>query len=443
MTKSVPAGAFALAQPVARPALILPPSAMPRAIVGGQVRADVSNPAEMFAQLQRAFDTFKAENDKRLGDIEKGRGDPLQAEKVDKISTDLGALQAALDEINRRLTAQALAGGAGGGRVMTAEQADYTEKFHAFFRRGAGEAELKALAVKAQLSRLSDPDGGYVVSPEIEQTIDRVLGTVSTMRMLATVRPTGAANYKKRVGLGGAGAGWVGEEETRNETSTPRMAQLEFPSHTLYAEPEATEEMLEDADFDIAAWLADEVNITFEEQEGAAHWTGNGVKRPRGLLDYDTVEDDNWAWGKIGFRASGHATTIPNADACVNLTESLKQGFRQNASWVANRKTWTVLRTLKDGEGRYLWQPSLQLGKPSSFLGYADYADDNLPDVGAGAFPVAFGDFKRGYLILDRRGVRVLRNPFKTSGFVTFYTTKRTGGGVQHFQAMKLLKISA
>lgn len=422
-TPLVPAGEYA--------------KAAPRAIQSFRPRADVNDPAKVLADLQKAWADMQETMDDRIGK----KADVVVDAKVEKINSAVSGLQAAMDELNRRIAAQAL-NGSGGGVRMTADQVEYQERFNAFFRSGAGSEGLKALAVKAQLTRQSDPDGGYVVSPEIEREIDRVLGTVSVMRQMATVRTTGAAAYKKRVGQGGAGAGWVGENETRTETTTPRMSELEFPAQTLYAEPEATEEMLEDGDFDIAAWLADEVNIAFAETEGAAHISGDGVKKPRGILSYDTVEDGSLTWGKIGYKLGGHATLLNDADKLIDLTTSLKQGFRPNASWLMNRFTGGTVRKLKDGQGQYLWQPSIQAGKPATLLGYPTYEDDNMPDVGAGAFPVAFGDFRRGYLILDRRGIRVLRNPFKTSGFVTFYTTKRTGGGVQHFEAIKLLKIA-
>jgi len=426
MTKLITApfaGAFALATP--------------RAVQSFRPRADAQDPGKLLAELKKTFEDFKAENDTRL----KGKADVVTDEKVERINTAVTDLQAGIDALTKKLAAAQL--GSGGGGNDTADRQAYAAAFDVFFRTGAGQSDLKALAVKAQLTRQSDPDGGYVVSPEIEKSIDRVLGTVSAMRQLATVRTTGAATYKKRVGQGGASSGWVGENEPRVETTTPRLSELAFEAMTLYAEPEATEEMLEDADFDVESWLADEVNIEFAEQEGAAHVSGNGIKRPRGVLSYDTVADANWAWGKLGFYTSGAAADLTDADKLIDLTQGLKQGFRMNASWLMNRFTAGKIRKLKNGEGDYLWQPSLQIGVPPSLMGYPTYDDDNMPDVGAGAFPVAFGDFKRGYVIIDRRGVKILRNPYKTSGFVTFYTTKRTGGGVQQFQAIKLLKISA
>lgn len=432
------AGAAAAATARNAPPIALPNKAAPRAIQSFNPRADANDPAKVLADLQKAWADFQSGNDERI----KSKADVVAEEKVGKINTTISDLQKAVDELNAKVAAANLNGGGGDGRD-TPDRRAYSAAFANFFRSGDGDRDLKALAIKAQLTRQSDPDGGYVVSPEIEQAIDRVLGTSSAMRQLATVRSTGASVYKKRVGLGGATSGWVGENETRTGTGTPRIAELEFPAMTLYAEPEATEEMLEDADFDIAAWLADEVNIEFMEAEGEAFAIGDGNKKPRGVFNYSTVEDASWEWGKLGFKVSGHATTIPSADPLIDLTTSLKQGFRPNASWLMNRLTEGSVRKLKNLEGDYIWQPSIQIGKPATLLGYGVTTDDNVADVGAGALPVAFGDFRRGYLILDRRGVRILRNPFKNSGFVTFYTTKRVGGGVQHFQAIKLLKVSA
>lgn len=442
VSRTAPLGASALAvASVARPrgpALILPHTVAPRAVQSFNPRADVNDPAKVLADLQKAWNDFQATNDERIA----SKADVIVDAKVKAINDEVGKLQAGIDEMTKKLAAAQLNGAGGDGR-NTPERQAYSEAFGVFFRSGAGGDALKALAIKAQLTRQSDPDGGYVVSPEIEKEIDRVLGMTSAMRGLATVRTTGASTYKKRVGLGGATSGWVGENEARAETGTPRISELEFPAMTLYAEPEATEEMLEDADFDIAAWLADEVNIEFMEEEGAAFATGNGNKKPRGVFNYDTVADAAWEWGKLGFIASGAAAAIDDMNCLINMTTALKQGFRPNASWLMNRTTEGGLRLLKDGEGRYRWEPSVQVGKPATLLGHPVYTDDNIADVGAGALPVAFGDFRRGYLILDRRGVKILRNPYKNSGFVTFYTTKRVGGGVQHFQAIKVLKVQA
>lgn len=413
---------------------------MPAAISGRGVRADASDAKAILAALQTDFQAFKDANDAAL----KGKADVVALEKVDRINASITDLQAALDDHSRRLAAMALnpAAAISGARPDTPETREYSTAFNTFFRTGHGENDLKALSIKAALTTQSDPDGGYVIAPEVETQIDRVLAKTSAMRGLARVRPIGTSTYKKLAGVGGTTSGWVGETDERPETETPKLSELEFPAMQLYANPSATQEMLDDTGFDIGTWLSDEIDIEFVEQEGAAFINGSGVKKPRGILQYDTVADASWSWGKLGYKASGDATDIASLDPLIDLTYTLKQGFRQNASWLMNRFTAAKIRKLKDTTGQYLWQPSTQLGQPATLSGYAVADDDNMPDIGAGAFPIAFGDFLRGYVIVDRRGIRVLRDPYTKKGYVQFYTTKRVGGGVQHFQAIKLLKVA-
>ena len=191
------------------------------------------------------------------------------------------------------------------------------------------------------------------------------------------------------------------------------------------------------------------MSITFAELEGAAFIAGTGVNQPRGLLSYDKVTDTSYAWGKLGYLATGVAgklsdSTHNGVDALLDVVYAIKQGYRQNARWLMNRSTQAAIRKLKSKqEELYLWQPSMQLGQPATILGYPVVDDDNMPDIGADEYPIAFGDFQRGYLIVDRMGIRVLRDPFTNKPYVHFYTTKRVGGGVQNFEAIKLLKAAA
>ena len=215
----------------------------------------------------------------------------------------------------------------------------------------------------------------------------------------------------------------------------------------LYAAPAATQALLDDSSVDIASWLADEISIAFAETEGAAFVTGDGVNKPRGLLSYDTIANASYAWGKLGYAVSGVAAALSDSsnngiDGLLATLYGLRQGYRTNARWLMNRSTQEAIRKLKTAtEKIYLWQPPVQLGQPASLLGYPITDDDNMQDIGAGKYPVAFGDFQRGYLVVDRIGIRVLRDPFTNKPFVIFYTTKRVGGGVQNFEAIKLLKI--
>ncbi len=418
----------------------------PRGVVS--VRADTKDPTAIVEELNKAWAAFKEANNKEIADLKKGLGDVVQTEQVERINAAVAENQKALDDVLAKVAALQV-GGAGGGAEATAEQRAHATAFDRWFRRGV-ESDLRDLEVKAALRTDSDPDGGYIAPDQMEQQIDRVLGTVSAMRSIARVMSISAGVYKKLVSQGGAIGGWVGEREDRTETNTPTLSELAFPAMELYANPGATQTLLDDGRVDIGAWLADEVSTTFAEMEGVAFISGTGVNQPRGLLSYDKVANASYAWGKLGFVATGVAADINDGthngvDALIDLVYSIKQGYRQNGRFMMNRTLQGKVRKLKtigDTEG-YLWQPPVQAGQPATLLGYPITDDDNMPDVGGNAYPVAFGDFMRGYLIVDRMGIRVLRDPFTNKPYVMFYTTKRVGGGVQNFEAIKLLKCAA
>jgi HK97 family phage major capsid protein len=443
MNKAVRPGAARLA-PIALPGLPVSAAAgassrligAPRGVFAAP-RADITDPAKLIAELTKAHEDFKAEYDAKL----KSKADVVTDQKVEKINSAVDQLQAAVDELNKKLAAAALVGGGKPGQ--TPDQAAYSKAFEVAFRRGSGEEELKALAVKASMSTQSDPDGGWMVPTEMEKTIDRILMTVSAMRQLATVRPISTSEYKKLVSQGGATSGWVGETDARGATNTPQLAQIAIEAMELYALPYATQSLLDDAVVDIGQWLGDEVSITFSEQEGASFITGNGVKKPRGIQGYTAVADANYAWGKIGYVGTGGAAFAADPaglDSLISALYALKNGYRQNATWMMNRKTIGVVRTMKDSQGHYAWQPSTQAGQPPTLLGYPVADDDNMDDLGANKFPVAVADWKRAYTIVDRVGTRVLRDPYSNKPYVGFYTTKRVGGGVTNFEAIKLVK---
>lgn len=408
-------------------------------------RADAADATKILQDLQKTFQAFKDEREAEIKGIKAKFDDVVQKEKVDRINADITKLQASIDEVNKALAAARLGAG---GREIDPNKAEHAKAFDRFFRKGV-DAGLRDIEVKAAMSTDSDPDGGYVVPEQMEQAVDRVLGTVSAIRSIATVMNISAPTYKKLVGQGGATGGWVGEREARTSTTTPTLTELVFQAMELYANPAATQTLLDDARVDLAAWLANEVSITFSEMEGVAFYSGNGVNKPRGIASYTMIADTSYAWGKVGFKTSGVAAALNDAthsghDALTDLVYALKQGYRQNARFLMNRKTQAAVRkftTLGD-EKLPLWQPSLQLGQPATLLGYPITDDDNVEDIGSNAFPVWFGDFKRGYLIVDRLGIRVLRDPYTNKPYVHFYTTKRVGGGIQNFEAIKALKCS-
>lgn len=410
-------------------------------------RADAGQPdvRVVLTELNEAFQSFRAANDERIEALAAGKADVVTDEKVERINADVGRLQGVVDGLNRTMAAMRV--GAGAGEPTTPERATHRQAFAKWFRRGDRAVDnLGDLEVKAELRTTSDPDGGYVVPREMDAEMIRILGNMSAMRSIAQVTPMGAPKLEKLVNAGGAGGGWVGETEARTDTETPTLQKLTFEPHEMYAQPLATQTLLDDADMNIEGWLADEVGITFAELEGAAFISGDGVSKPRGLLAYDTVANASWEWGKLGYIATGHATAFPSSnpgDVIHNATYGLKRAYRTGARWLMNDATQLVARKWKDGNGVYLWQPSLQAGEPSSLNGYGIVTDDYMPDLGAGEFPIAFGDFFRTYRIIDRLGTRVLRDPYTNKPYVRFYTTKRVGGGVQNFQSCLLIKCAA
>lgn len=408
------------------------------------VRADVSDPKAVIAELHKAFHEFKAENDARLKEIEKkGNADPLLAEKVEKINAEMTAVSALKQQVESLETIVARSEFKGGGNSdLDRAKAEHAKAFEQFFRKGVDNG-LGELQIKAALKSGSDPDGGWTVPEQMESAIDRVLGTVSAMRRLARVMGISTDTYKKLVNVGGATSGWVGETGTRAETSTPSLKEIAINTKEIYAMPAATQTLLDDSAVNIASWLADEVSTEFAEEEGESFVLGNGVEQPKGILGYTTVTNASYEWGKVGYIASGFASTLPDADKLISLQHALKSAYRNSASWLMADSTLEHIRKFKDGEGNYLWRPGLEMGSPSLFLGKPVETDDNMPAIGAGKYPIAFADFKRAYLIVDRVGIRVLRDPYSSKPYVLFYTTKRVGGGITMYEAIKLLKVAA
>jgi HK97 family phage major capsid protein len=398
---------------------------------------------EAFGDFLRAFEAFKDANDERLTQIEKRGGDVVAEEKVDRINRALDEQKKMIDELTLAAARPAL-GETKGQPGLGPDRATRERKaaFERFMRKGdaGGALELKAL------SEGSNPDGGYVVPLEIAQTIDRVLAKASPIRGLATVQQIGSSVYRKPITTVEAASGWVGETGSVSQTNTPTISAIDFPAMELYAMPATTQPLLDDAQVDIEQWLANEVQIVFAEQEGAAFVTGDGSSKPKGFLSYTNVADASWSWGNVGYIASGadgaFASDDP-ADALINLAYAPKQGYRANGSWVMNRKTESVVRKFKDSTDNYIWQPGTSAGQPASLLGYPVAEAEDMPDIASNAFSIAFGDFARGYLVVDRVGIRVLRDPYSAKPYILFYTTKRVGGGIQNFEAIKLMKFSA
>jgi HK97 family phage major capsid protein len=395
-----------------------------------------------FGEFARAFEAYKETNEARIDAIErKGAPDVLTQEKLARIDNVLDETKSRLDRmsLDRRRPLLSIPEAA-----SDPARAEHKAAFNLYVRSGEAGG-LKQLEEKA-LSAGSGPDGGYLAPAQVESEVLRRLSALSPIRAIAGNRMISGGLYKVAHSINGPASGWVSETAARPQTDSPTLAELSFPAMELYAMPAATQTLLDDAVVDIDQWIAEEVEAAFAEQEGAAFITGNGVNKPRGFLDYEAVADGSWEWGKLGFVASGAAGTFAAddpSDALVDLIYALKAGYRQNASFVMNRKTQSAIRKFKDGQGNYLWQPPSGVGQAATLMNFPVVEAEDMPDMAANSLAIAFGDFRRGYLVVDRAGLRILRDPYSAKPYVLFYTTKRVGGGVQDFSAIKLLKFAA
>lgn len=395
---------------------------------------------QAFEVFSRNFAAFQEANDARLQLLEKRAPDVLTEEKLARID-------AALDESRRRYDRAMLDGGRpmlGAGDATDPLERQHKSAFANYVRSGEA-AGLKQLETRA-LSAGSGPDGGYLAPAEVERDVLRRLAALSPIRAISSVRLISGGVYRKAFSTAGPATGWVAEAAARPQTDGPTLAELSFPAMELYAQPAATQTLLDDAVVDIDRWIAEEVEQAFAEQEGAAFVNGDGVARPRGFMASTKVANSSWTWGNLGFVATGVAgafSATDPADALVDLVYALKAGYRQNAAFVLNRKTQSLIRKFKSAEGGYLWAPPVTAGGAASLLGFPVVEAEDMPEIAADNYAVAFGDFRRGYLVVDRAGVRVLRDPYSAKPYVLFYTTKRVGGGVQDYDAIKLLKFAA
>ena len=392
--------------------------------------------------LKSAFEIYKEENDRTLADIKhRGSADVVSTDKLARIDRALDDMRRRQDDLALRAARPHLTGV--GVRARTHTELAHKSAFDGYIRKGSTSGLLD-LEEKA-LSIGSNADGGYLVPPETETAVYAALKAISPIRAIAGNRQVSTAVYKKPFSVNGFGTGWVGETAARPQTSTPTLDALTFPAMELYAMPAATAALLDDAAVNIDEWMAEEVRDAFAQQEGNAFVVGNGVDKPKGFLDYTKVANASWTWGNMGFLTTGTAGAFPATnptDKLIDLAFSVKAGYRAGASFVMNRATQAVIRKFKDVDGNYIWQPAPRPGENPTLIGYPVVEAEDMPTIAADSYSIAFGDFRRGYLVVDRIGIRVLRDPYSSKPYVLFYTTKRVGGGVQDFDAIKLLKFA-
>lgn len=306
---------------------------------------------------------------------------------------------------------------------------------NAFMRKD--DKRLTADEVRA-LTTGSDPDGGYLTPPALSNRIITRIWETSPMRQLASVEQIGTDRLEIPVDDDEVGMGWVGEEESRPETTTPVLRSQTILLGEQYAKPKVTQRLLEDAAIDLEGWLARKVAEKFARTEASAFITGNGVKKPRGILTYPA----GTGRGKIPQVVSGNATAL-TADALVALPFQLQEPFLAGARFLMKRSTLAAVALFKNGNGDYIWSDGLRGETGMTLAGYGVSFADDMPAVAAGSLSVAFGDFREAYMVVDRLGITTFRDPYSSKPFVEFYGRRRVGGDVVNFDAYVLLKTAA
>lgn len=389
-----------------------------------EIKALDHDPHQILATINRQFEAFKSENDFRLSQIEKKRAsDVLTEEKLARLNGALDEAQQRLEQTVHRASRPALHNADDG---LSFEDRQYKTAFVDYMRSGDASG-LKGLEQKA-LSAGVPTDGGVLVTPPVEREILHRMSMASPIRSLATVQSISTATFKKAFSTTGPGAGWIGEAAARPQTTSQVIADMNFPTMELYAMPAATQTLLDDAAVNVEQWIADEVQVVFAEQEATAFVNGDGVTRPMGFMTPAKVAQASWTWGKLGYLVTGTSAAFnPTApsDSLVDLIYATKPGYRQNATFVMNRRTQAAIRKIKATTGEYLWQPPAILGQPASLMNFPLVEAEDMPDIAADSFAVAFGNFARAYLIVDRIGIRILRDPFSNKPYVMFYTTSK------------------
>ncbi|MFL4471511.1 phage major capsid protein [Tateyamaria armeniaca] len=339
-----------------------------------------------------------------------------------------------LDRKNMTAARPPLAGGVDQG-------APHQKAFNAYVRSGDDDG-LRGLELDGKsLSTAVNSDGGYLVDPATSESVNSVLNATASIRSIASVVNVEATSYDVLVDHGDIGSGWATETSNLTETDTPTIDRITIPLHELSALPKASQRLLDDSAFDIEGWLAGRIADKFSRAEAASFINGDGVDKPKGFLAHTSVDNDVWTWGNLGYVPTGADGSV-TAESIIELVYALGATYRANASFVMNSKTAGLVRKLKDNDGRFLWTDGLAAGQPAVLMGYPVLIAEDMPDATTGADSIAFGDFAAGYTVAERPDLRILRDPFSAKPHVLFYATKRVGGDVSDFAAIKLLKFA-
>jgi HK97 family phage major capsid protein len=360
-----------------------------------------------------------------------------------QFTTDIQVKLQQQDERMTKLDRKSFLGAARPALSAAAEiEVPHQKAMGAYLRTG-DDAALRGIELEGKaMSMAVGADGGFLVAPQMADRILATLNATASLRSVANIVNVESSSYDLIIDRGEVGAGWATETGATTETATGTLEKINIPLHELAAQPKSSQRLMDDSAFDVEGWLAERIAEKFARSEAAAFVSGNGTDKPRGYMDYPRIANASWAWGNIGFIVSGNASLITSTDPLVDMIYALGAAYRAGANWVMNSKTAGVLRKLKDADGRYLWSDGITQGEPARLLGYPVLIAEDMPDIAAGAHPVAFGNFRAGYTIVERPDLRVLRDPFTAKPNVLFYATKRVGGAVSDFAAIKVLRIS-
>jgi HK97 family phage major capsid protein len=350
-----------------------------------------------------------------------------------EIETKLQQTEERMTMLDRKMTVRTpLAGAVDAG-------APHQKAFNAYLRNGDDDG-LRGLELEGKsLSTAVNSDGGYLVDPQTSETVQSVLNTTASIRAIASVVRVEATSYDVLVDHTDVGAGWATEAGAQAETDTPQIDRITIALHELSALPKASQRLLDDSAFDIEGWLAGRIANKFARAEASAFINGDGVDKPKGFLSHASVDNDVWAWGNVGYVPTGSDGDV-TPDAIIELVYALGAQYRANGAFVMNSKTTALVRKLKDADGRFMWSDGLAAGEPAQLMGYPVLVAEDMPDPASDSMSIAFGDFAAGYTVAERPDLRILRDPFSAKPHVLFYATKRVGGDVSDFAAIKLLK---
>lgn len=400
---------------------------------------NLSEMTERVHMLGNAWEHFKSVNDQRLAEIEKkGMADPLYQDQLHKISQTLDNYKERIGGIETSM--QRPVSGVASGVSYKSHNPMVSEYKHAFcnYLRKGMDAGLEAYESKA-LSVGTDADGGYLVTPGMSERIVTIIHESSPMRQLASVQTISTDSLELIEDTEQAAAGWTTETGSVSDSTTPQIGKKTISVHELYAQPKATQKLIDDSAIDIESWLAEKVADIFSTKENTAFISGSGSGQPKGILSYAA----GTSWGEIEQIDSGVDGAL-TSDSLVQLYYALKEDYARNATFLMNRSTVQAARLLKESStNQYMWQPGLAAGVPDTLLGIPAMQAADMPVPATDSLSVAVGDFAQAYQIVDRTGVRILRDPFTDKPFVKFYTTKRVGGDVVNFEAVKLLKLAS